>query len=130
MCMLVQAGDGIWTCAVCAGDGPGIMMSCPNRCRGCSDNLKCGFLQKPKHVCTDRTKLFAEFKKLGAAKEALCLPDCGRGKEVWMSGGLQWADPSRTLFGVRDSAAIVDIVTSTGDPLKHADVITLPLIQT
>ncbi len=102
------------------------MMSCNNRCRGCSTNLKCGFQRDPKHVCRDRSRLFTELKKLGAAKEALCLPDCGKGKERWESGGLQWADPARSLFGVRDGAGIADVVDAAGDPLKHPDVVVLP----
>jgi hypothetical protein len=29
----INGGDGVWTCAVCGGDGPGVMMSCAHRCK-------------------------------------------------------------------------------------------------
>ncbi len=124
-CWCLQGGDGVWTCALCGGDGPGVMLSCANRCRVCTE---CPYLSNPTHVCTDRKDLFAQLKELGAPRESLCLPDCGKGKVEWKKlckGGLQWADPARTFFGVRESTAILEILDSKGDPLKHPDVVAL-----
>jgi hypothetical protein len=116
----------VWTCAVCASDGPGVMMSCANKCRACVD---CGFLRNPPHTCTDRKDLFKELQKLGAQRESLCLPDCGKGKLQWESlcrGSLKWADPKRTFFGVKDCKAIIDMIDSNDDPLHHPDAVALP----
>ena len=113
----------MWTCAVCGGDGQAVMMSCPNKCRICVTT--CKFLEVPRHVCINRSELFKQLGTLGARKDAFCLPDCGRGRKKWEAGGLTWGDKARTFFGVRDCAAIADLVSSNTDPLKNSDVVVL-----
>ena len=117
----------MWTCVVCGGDGPGVMLSCANKCRACEN---CAFPPEdcafPRHVCTDRKTLFDQLSRLGAPREALCLPDCGKGRKEWKKhckNQLTWADPARTFFGVKDSSAIVEIYDSKKDPLEHPDVV-------
>ena len=118
-----QGGDGVWTCAVCGGDGPAVIMSCDNRCRACGS---CAFPahEVKKHVCGDRSELLQKLESMGVKREALCLPDCGRGRVAWENEYcLMWADPARTVFGVKDGAALKELTESTEDPLKHKDVV-------
>jgi hypothetical protein len=32
----IQKGDGLWTCIMCASDGPGLMLDCLGKCRACA----------------------------------------------------------------------------------------------
>ena len=122
ICTHIQTGDGLWTCIYCASDGRGNMLDCTGRCRACET---CNWKEDLQHVCPDRAALFTSFASQGVQRGCVCLPDFGKGKVAWKEAGLIWKDPERTLVGVRDPAAICEILDGNTDPLLHRSVLML-----
>jgi hypothetical protein len=74
-------------------------------------------------MCPDRRHVYQVLREKGVPKEAVCLPDVGRGRLRWVEIGLKWADPGRNMFGVRDPSAIPHLMTSNEDPMNHPHVV-------
>jgi len=99
-----------------------------SRCRACAAGCAQIGVEDaniPPHLCLNRSGLMQSFKDKGVNPEALCLPDAGRGRLRWEASGLQWADPNRSVFGVRCPSALSNMQESNHDPLGQADVIVL-----